>query len=131
MKGTAPASADNPDFIAGLEEFAPDLEQTQFAPQVFDCVTILALAAEQAKSTNAEDFKGEVTGITKDGEKCTTFADCKELIDAGTDIDYDGVSGPLDFTDAGEPGSATIEVYEFKDGGTLETLSTEVSEPAQ
>jgi branched-chain amino acid transport system substrate-binding protein len=131
MKGTAPASADNPDFIAGLEEFAPDLEETQFAPQVFDCVTILALAAEQAKSTNAEDFKAEVNGITKDGEKCTTFADCKELIDAGTDIDYDGVSGPLDFTDAGEPGSATIEVYGFQDGGKLETLSTETSEPAQ
>jgi ABC-type branched-subunit amino acid transport system substrate-binding protein len=130
MKGTAPASEDNPDFISGLEEFAPDLEQTQFAPQVYDCVTIMALAAEQAQSTDANDFKAEVNGITKDGEKCTTFADCKALIDEGTDIDYDGVSGPLDFTDAGEPGSATIEVYGFSDGGTLETLSTETSEPA-
>jgi branched-chain amino acid transport system substrate-binding protein len=131
MKGTAPASADNPDFVTSLEEFAPELEQTQFAPQVFDCVTIMALAAEQAKSTTAEDFKDVVNGITKDGEKCDTFADCKKLIDEGTDIDYDGVSGPLDFTDAGEPGSATIEVYGFSDGGTFETISTETSQPAQ
>jgi branched-chain amino acid transport system substrate-binding protein len=131
MKGTAPASADNPDFVTSLEEFAPDLEQTQFAPQVYDCVTIMALAAEQAKSTDANVFKDAVNGITKDGEKCTTFADCKALIDEGTDIDYDGVSGPLDFTDAGEPGSATIEVYGFSNGGTFETISTETSEPAQ
>ena len=131
MKGTAPASADNPDFVTSLEEFAPELEQTQFAPHVFDCVTIMALAEEQAESTSAEDFKDVVTGITKDGEKCDTFADCKKLIDEGTDIDYDGVSGPLDFTDAGEPGSATIEVYGFSDGGTFETISTETSQPAQ
>ncbi len=131
MKGTAPASADNPEFVSGLKAFAPDLEQTQFAPQVFDCVTIMALAAEQAKSTNANDFKDVVNGITKDGEKCTTFADCKKLIDEGTDIDYDGASGPLDFTDAGEPGSATIEVYGFSNGGKLDTISTETSEPAQ
>jgi len=131
MKGTAPASADNPDFVASLQEFAPDLEQTQFAPQVYDCVTIMALAAEQAGSTDANTFKEVVNDISKDGEKCTTFADCQQLIADGTDIDYDGVSGPLDFTDVGEPGSATIEVYGFADGGKFETISTETSQPAE
>ncbi|WP_202817216.1 ABC transporter substrate-binding protein [Serinicoccus sp. CUA-874] len=50
MKGTAPASADNPDFITRLQEFAPDLEETQFAPQVYDCAVTMALAAEAAGS---------------------------------------------------------------------------------
>ena len=131
MKGTAPASSDNPDFIKNLKAFAPDLKETQFAPQVFDCVNIIALAAEQAGSTDASEFKDDVNAVTKDGEKCTTFADCKKLIDDGTDIDYDGASGPLDFTDAGEPGSATIEVYGFDAKGKLSTLSTETAEPAQ
>ncbi|MDN5934376.1 MAG: ABC transporter substrate-binding protein, partial [Pseudonocardia sp.] len=40
MKGTAPASAANEGFLTGLREFAPDLVEVQFAPQVFDCVTI-------------------------------------------------------------------------------------------
>lgn len=130
FKGTAPASADNPNFIKDLKAFDPSLKEVQFAPQVFDCVNIMALAAEQAKSTNAQDFKKVVNGITKDGEKCTSFADCKKLIDAGKDINYDGASGPLDFTDAGEPGSASIEVYEFDKSGTLQSVKTVESKPA-
>lgn len=129
FKGTAPASADNPDFIKNLKAFAPSLKEVQFAPQVFDCVNIMALAAEQAKSTKADDFKKVVNDITKGGEKCTSFADCKKLIDEGKDIDYDGASGPLDFTAAGEPGSASIEVYEFDKTGALKTVKTVQSKP--
>ncbi len=131
MKGTAPASADNPQFVKDLKAFAPDLKETQFAPQVYDCVNLMALAAEQAKSTDANVYKDVVDGLTKDGEKCTSFADCKKLIDEGKDIDYDGASGPLDFTSAGEPGSATIEVYGFNKAGKLTTLSTENAQPVQ
>jgi hypothetical protein len=49
----------------------------------------------------------------KDGEKCTTFAECKELLEAGEDIDYDGVSGPIEFDDNGDPTKATIGIYEY------------------
>ncbi|PRX49288.1 amino acid/amide ABC transporter substrate-binding protein (HAAT family) [Prauserella shujinwangii] len=127
MKGTAPASADNADYVKQLKEFAPDLQELQFAPQVFDCVTIIALAAEKAKSDDPATFAPEINGITKDGEKCTSFADCKALLDENKDIDYDGVSGPLDFTEDGEPGQAQIEVYTYNDSGELETVRTETS----
>ncbi len=130
MKGTAPASADNPGFTAALKKFAPDLKELQYAPQIYDCVNIIALAAEVAKSTDANKFKSDVIGVTKDGEKCKDFASCKKLIDAGTDIDYDGASGPLDFTDAGEPGSATIEIYGYDATGKLKTLGTKEAKPA-
>lgn len=127
MKGTAPASASNAQFVKDLKKFAPSLKELQFAPQVFDCATTIALAAEQAKSDDPEQFAEEMNGITKDGQKCTTFAACKELIAAGKDIDYDGVSGPLDFTDKGEPSQATIEVYAYDAQGKLTTVRTEVS----
>ncbi|MBA2696272.1 MAG: amino acid ABC transporter substrate-binding protein, partial [Actinobacteria bacterium] len=130
MKGTAPASADNQEFLDRLTEFAPDLEETQFAPQVYDCVVTMALAAEAAQSANAQDFKAEVVNVTKDGEKCSTFADCRDLLADGADIDYDGASGPLDFTDVGEPGRATIEVYEFDAEGALQTVETVESNPS-
>lgn len=127
MKGTAPASAENEQFVAGLQKFAPNLDELQFAPQVYDCVITLALAAQQAGSDDAAVFVKEVVGVTKDGEKCTTFADCSAKIEAGSDIDYDGVSGPLDFTEAGEPGQASIEVYTYDEQGKLQTLRTEIS----
>ena len=131
MKGTAPASADNPDFISRLQEFAPDLEETQFAPQVYDCAVTMALAAEAAGSVNAADFKAEVNGITSEGTECTSFEECKGLLEDGEDIDYNGASGPLDFTDAGEPGTATIEVYEFDDAGELQSVETVEANPAE
>lgn len=129
MKGTAPASADNPEFTAALKKFAPELKELQFAPQVYDCVNIIALAAIQAQSNQANDFKTYVDGITKDGTKCTSFADCKALLEKGDDIDYDGASGPLDFTDAGEPGTATIEVYGYDTSGKLQTIDTRTAKP--
>ncbi|WP_411149494.1 ABC transporter substrate-binding protein [Streptomyces sp. A30] len=127
MKGTAPASETNEKYVKDLKKFAPQLKELQFAPQVFDCVTTIALAAEKAESDDPGDFVEEINGITKGGDKCTTFAACKELLADGKDIDYDGVSGPLDFTDAGEPGQATIEVYGYNAKGELQTLRTETS----
>ncbi|MBT2405020.1 MULTISPECIES: ABC transporter substrate-binding protein [unclassified Streptomyces] len=127
MKGTAPASATNEKFVKELKAFAPKLTELQFAPQTFDCVTVLALAAEKAKSDDPEKFTKEIVGITRDGEKCDSFAACKKLLAEGKDIDYDGVSGPLDFTEQGEPGQATIEVYTYDQNGKLQTVRTEVA----
>ena len=65
--------------------------------------------------------------MTRGGEKCTTFADCKALAEAGTDLDYDGFSGPLEFIDAGEPSQASILILEFDETGTIvESGSVEV-----
>jgi len=130
MKGTAPASADNPEFTKQLKAFAPKLKEMQFAPQVYDCVNIIALAAEKAKSTDATAFKAEINNVTQGGEKCTDFAGCKKLLDEGKDIDYDGASGPLDFVEAGEPGKASIEVYGYDKKGALKTLDTREATPA-
>jgi branched-chain amino acid transport system substrate-binding protein len=127
MKGTAPASAANEPYVAQLKKFDPKLTELQFAPQAFDCVTTIALAAEKAESDDPGEFVKEINGITKDGEKCNSFANCKRLLEAGKDIDYNGVSGPLDFIDAGEPGKATIEVYTYDESGKLSTVRTEES----
>ena len=61
----------------------------------------------------------EVIGVTKDGTKCFTYAECSALVALGVDIDYDGASGPLDFIDAGEPGVGVYDVYLYDaDGGS-------------
>lgn len=129
MKGTAPTSVSNPQFTAALMQFDPKLKALQYAPQVFDCMTIIALAAEQAKTNDPKVFKNFINGITEGGTKCTTYAQCKQLVDAGKDIAYQGASGTLDFTPAGEPGQATIQVYAFDKAGKESTLKTVQSKP--
>lgn len=129
MKGTAPASAANPEFLQNLQAFAPNLTETQFAPQVFDCVNIIALAAAAAGTDDPTVFKDQIVGVTRDGTKCASFEECHGLIAQGTDIDYDGASGPLDFIPAGEPGTASIEIYTFDEQGSLQTVDTVQSAP--
>lgn len=128
MKGTAPASAENEQFLNALRQFAPDLKEVQFAPQVYDCVNLIALGAQAAGSDDPSAIKEEIVGVTKDGEKCTSFGQCKSLLDQGKNIDYEGVSGPLEFIPAGEPGAARIEVFSYNQQGDLQTLKTVRSE---
>jgi branched-chain amino acid transport system substrate-binding protein len=126
MMGTAPASAANQKFLQDLKAFDTSLTTEQYAPQVFDCTVTVALAAEEAKSSDPTKIKEHMIDVTKGGTTCASFAECKKMLDQGTDINYDGVSGPLDFDEHGEPASASIEVWQFKNG-ELSTVRTVTS----
>ncbi len=129
IKGTAPAAAPAggaAHFPTDFEEFAPGVD-TIFSAHSYDCAIVIALAALVADSDDPADIQAEMVGVTKDGEKCTTFADCKALVDDGEDIDYDGASGPLEFIDIGEPDAGTYDVYEFQADGTYATEETQVN----
>ncbi|MBB6172351.1 branched-chain amino acid transport system substrate-binding protein [Nocardiopsis mwathae] len=116
FQGTAP-DVGEAEFIRGLQEFDENLEVLQFAGQVFDCAIVTALAAEQAESTDPTVFVNELAAVTQDGEQCSSFAECRDLIRDGKDIDYQGVSGPIAFDDKGDVSQATFQIYGFEDGG--------------
>ena len=106
------------DFTARLDEQAAisgaDNEGVyNYGAESYDAITIIALAAVTAESDNPADIAAAINDVTRVGEKCTSFADCLALIEAGTDIDYDGVGGPYDFVDAGEPSSATFRISTY------------------
>ena len=56
--------------------------------------------------------------VTSGGEKCTEFKACADLLADGSDIDYDGVSGPIEFNSTGSPSSATIGIFEYAEDNT-------------
>jgi ABC-type branched-subunit amino acid transport system substrate-binding protein len=98
---------------AHAEEVGIDLDGTYaYGPESYDAVIITALAA-QAAGDDGSAHAAEIVNVTKDGEQCNTYADCLALVEAGTDIDYEGVSGPTDMSGNGEPilGSYAIQVY--------------------
>ncbi|MFL1376342.1 MULTISPECIES: ABC transporter substrate-binding protein [unclassified Nocardiopsis] len=124
ITGVAPG-ADNQPFNDGLAEFAPDLETFQFGPQVFDCVTVIALAAEAAGSVVPADYVAELGNVSApEGTECTSFAECRDLIADGEEINYQGVSGNIDFDENGDPTSATFQIFHFGEDG-YETLGFE------
>ena len=84
----------------------------------------MALSAIIADSDDGVDVGAGIVELTRGGEKCTTFADCAALAEAGTDLDYDGVSGPLEFRDEGEPTEASILILEYDAEGAVQTVDS-------
>jgi branched-chain amino acid transport system substrate-binding protein len=117
MRGTTPKGADVTDWIGGVNDFwvakgNTELSDCNYAAESYDAVIVIALAAAAA-GTDGAALGDEINGITGVGEKCTTFADCLAIIDAGGDPDYDGISGPLDFNGNGEPLAGSYAILEF------------------
>lgn len=123
MKGTAPGAV-NEAFFTRLREFQPDLRDTLYAAESYDAVIITTLAAAVAGTDAPRAVAAQINGVTKDGQKCTSFADCMRLVEAGEDIDYDGQSGPLEFTDPGEPGAGDYRIMEYQPDGSLLIIAT-------
>ncbi|MGH3458755.1 ABC transporter substrate-binding protein [Aeromicrobium sp.] len=114
VKATFPGAELTGDFRNRLLEVDPKLKDFTYGPESYDATIMSGLAAEAAKSDSGEAISSELINISRDGEKCSTFADCVKLIKDGTDIDYEGVSGPVDLNDTGSPSKATIGIFEFQ-----------------
>jgi ABC-type branched-subunit amino acid transport system substrate-binding protein len=127
MKGTTPAPETTDavtDFQARMTEHNPDLEDFSYGPESYDATIIIALAAAAA-GDDGSAHASEIVNVTKDGEQCSTYADCLALIQAGTDIDYEGVSGPTDMSGNGEPLIGSYAVLQMGADNQLDTSLTE------
>ncbi|GGT41878.1 ABC transporter substrate-binding protein [Nonomuraea spiralis] len=113
VKGTIPGAEAPEDFRKKLLEIDPKLEDFTYAAESYDATILIALAAEAAKDDSGKSIAAKLPEVSKGGEKCKTFKECADLLKAGKDIDYDGISGPIEFNDAGDPAVATIGVYQY------------------
>ncbi len=129
MKGTTPLVELPEDFVARLNTCWTDLGNAELADlnygaESYDAVIVIALAAEIAQ-TDGSAAAAEIVGVTRDGEKCTDFAGCMALVQEGTDIDYDGASGPMEFNGNGEPLVASYGVLTFGEDNRIDESLTE------
>lgn len=86
-----------------------------FSANSFDMANLIALSLESAESCTGEGINAVIRDVATGGALVSSFADGKAAIAAGTDIDYDGASGPLTFDESGTPpGAYTIQ--QAKDG---------------
>ena len=60
--------------------------------------------------------------VSAEGTECTSFKECSDLLKKGTDIDYQGVSGPVDMGPTGSPTKATIGVFQYTAGNVYKNL---------
>ena len=127
MRGTLPGvdvQGTQTDFRDALLEVDPELIDFSYAAESYDAVVLVALGAIAAGSDDPTAIAAEINGLTQDGDVCENFADCAKLLEEGADIDYDGLSGPLSFIDAGEPSEASVLTLEFDAEGQIEVVGS-------
>lgn len=98
-----------------------------YAPQAYDAAFLLALAIEKNGSTSREGLAAALRDVSSaPGEKILPgeWTKAVELIKAGTDIDYEGAGGPLDFDAAGDVDGIIVELAveggKFVEKGTIQ-----------
>lgn len=132
MYGTAPGAleaAAGTAFTAAYEAEYGEKPPLPFMRESYDAVYVIALAAEKAGSTDSTAIRdairdianppGEVVNPGPDG-----FGDALALIADGTDIDYQGAAGPIDFDPNGDVLQGAIEIWEITGGKIVEAVRT-------
>ncbi|WP_246060504.1 ABC transporter substrate-binding protein [Nocardioides dongxiaopingii] len=113
VKATYPGAELGDDFRQRLLGVDKKLKDFTYGPESYDATIVAALAAIAAGDDSGTAIGSNMADVTGGGEKCTEFKACADLLADGTDIDYDGVSGPIDLNSTGSPSAATIGIFEY------------------
>jgi ABC-type branched-subunit amino acid transport system substrate-binding protein len=95
-----------------------------FDAQEFDAVVLCYLSAVAAGSTKGADMKDELRAITAAPGRKYTFLELDQAIRAledGQDIDYEGVSGPIELSAEGDATAGVYDIYQYR-GGKLQIV---------
>ena len=99
------------------EEF-PSL---QFTVHTYDAVVAVALAALSSESKDPSGYVSEMANVTRGGNPCISYAQCAAALTdettANNDINYEGVSGPIEFDENGDIGAGCYSVYTYNATG--------------
>ncbi len=120
LKGTSPATQPAGVQHPFLDAFNATGIEPIYSSFYYDCTILTALAAEKAKSDDPAKMKQVFAANTKGKEQCTTFADCKRLLDAGKTISYQGASAAFKHMNkfgTSEPNAGVYEVWTFDETG--------------
>jgi branched-chain amino acid transport system substrate-binding protein len=112
VTGVSPvAYSTNQEFLAALGD-TPD-NPSPYAANAFDCVNLIALAALASNSTQPADIAAQIATVSSSGSPCMTFARCRDEIETGNNINYDGPGGLLTIDNDGELSEADFELFGF------------------
>jgi branched-chain amino acid transport system substrate-binding protein len=92
-------------------------EPDTYEAQATDWPSLVILAAARAKAATGTALKEHVRRISQgSGEKVYSAVEGLALLNAGREINYEGASGPCDFTDIGDIQDCRFRYMEVVDG---------------
>lgn len=132
MLGTAPGafSGDAPNAFDRLYKQSPGAARNLFDSTTFDDVVLCYLAAVAAGSSDGAEMAEAIVDVTgPPGAKYTyeQLPQAVEALEKGEDIDYEGVSGPIDWDENGDLSRYIYDISEFKGGKLVKVDTVEVT----
>jgi ABC-type branched-subunit amino acid transport system substrate-binding protein len=131
LHGVAPTAGKTPlrdQLDALFRREAPGKPVTGFESTGFDATVLVSLSAIAAGSSDPAEIKEHMRDVSGPGGTKYDFTQLPQAIKdlrAGRDIDYEGVSGPIDWDEAGDPSATKFELWRVKEGApeTVEVFS--------
>lgn len=93
-----------------------------FDVQAFDATLMCVLAAVAAGSNEPQAIRDQLTAVSRAPGERVDYRDLAGALRAaanGDEIDFDGVSGPIDFDENGDPTVGTYQLWTYQPDGTL------------
>lgn len=97
-------------FIDRLTTVDSTLTTFRYAAEAYDATILAALAAVRGGDSGGA-VASALGAVSVGGVKCGTYPECLAAAASSSDIDYDGVSGPLNFDPAGDISPAYYGLY--------------------
>jgi len=115
---SAPVEEENYQEFASTFESEYGESPTSWSAYAYDCVATAGLAVQAADEFTGAALAEVVRDVTRpEGEQVTTFQAASEILSDGgspSDVDYQGVSGPIDFDENGDP-AGFLQILEVQD----------------
>jgi ABC-type branched-subunit amino acid transport system substrate-binding protein len=113
VRATYPGAELTGDFRQRLLDVNPRLDSFTYGPESYDASILLGLAAVAGGDDSGSTIASNLRDVSEGGKQCTSFDECAKLLEQDQDIDYEGVSGPVNFNGTGSPSAATIGIFEY------------------
>lgn len=112
LEGATPDAA----FLKRVKSADPSVTDYRYSAEAYDATILAALAAIVAGDDSGEAVARTLRSVSSSGIKCLSFGECLDVLKTRSDIDYDGVSGPLTLDRAGDPHPVQYGLYRYDAG---------------
>jgi branched-chain amino acid transport system substrate-binding protein len=119
LEGAEPDAA----FTAKVKAADPAVNNFLYSAEAYDATVLAALAATVAHDDGGLSIANRLRDVSEGGIKCTSYGECLDVLKTQSDIDYDGVSGPIGFDKNGDPSPAHYGIYRYDAGNRFARVS--------
>ena len=123
LEGAQPDEA----FAARLRQADPSLGDLRYAAEAYDATILAALSAIVGGDDGGAAVARNLRSVSTGGIKCTSFGECLDVLETETDVDYDGISGPVNLTKQGDITSGSFGILVYGAGNTYTPVTVVIA----